>query len=369
MTQNLKETPATFDDLLDIRAGGEDLTQGGMPSWIEKLADTERWHLKADALRELFVQTLGVEPPIACPLAPEVLSEEDCGSYVKRRVCYAVEPDERISAWLLIPKHCQGKRPAVLCLHPTTPLGKEQTIGNDTTENGQDRAYALHLVQRGYVTLAYDLMSAGERCFPGHRAFETAPFYVKHPKWSARGKDLWDARRAVDFLQTLAEVDPDRIGSIGHSQGGGITIQAMSLDERIKVGVSSCGYWPFRLSKNPFNAARTGWWVGQPQLRPYCWTGKPFPVDLHEYLAMTAPRAIMMIAALNDCGYGLDDVETTHPAFTDLALNVDSVYALLGAKGNFQSVLHTQGHGFLAEQRVAAYAFLDTHLNPESRTQ
>ena len=361
---NSNKITVSFDDLLDIRTGGADLTMGGLPSWVEKLADAERWHIKANALRELFAQTLGVEPPIACPLAPEVISEEDCGSYVKRRVSYAVEPDERVAAWLLIPKPCQRKHPAVLCIHPTTPLGKEQTIGNDTTEKGQDRAYALHLVQRGFVTLAYDLMSAGERCFPGHPAFETSPFYVKHPTWSARGKDLWDTRRAVDFLQTVAEVDSERIGSIGHSQGGGITIHAMSMDERIKVGVSSCGYWPARLAKNPFNAARTGWWVGRPLLRPYCWTGKPFPVDLHEHLAMIAPRPILAITALNDGGYGLDEVETVRPAFENLDMNVSSVYTMLGAESNFESLLHTHGHGFLGEQRAAAYTFLDTHLKP-----
>ncbi len=291
-----------------------------------------------------------------------VHDETDCGSYLKRRVSYAVEPDERVNAWLLLPKPCPAKCPAVLCIHPTTPLGKEQTIGNEATAAGHDRAYALHLVERGYVTLAYDLMSAGERCFPGCQAFDTGPFYARHPRWSARGKDLWDARRAVDFLQTVPEVDPDRLGSIGHSQGGGITIHAMGLDERIKVGVSSCGCWPIRLAQNPFNHARTGWWVGRPALRPYCWTGKPFPVDLHEHLAMIAPRPIMAITALNDCGYNFADVESLRPAFADLAHNVGAVYALLGAEDRFQSVLHTRGHSFLREQRDAAYAFLDTHL-------
>ncbi len=361
---NATKIPVIFDDLLDIRTGGEDMTLGYPATWIEKLTDGERWQIKANALREIFLQTLGVEPPIACPLAPENLSEEDCGSYLKRRVSYAVEPDERIFAWVLIPKSRQGKCPAVICIHPTTPLGKEQTIGSEASEKGQDRAYALHLVQRGYVTLAYDLMSAGERCFDGHTAFDTSPFYVKHPRWSARGKDLWDMARAVDFLQTVAEVDAERIGSIGHSQGGGLTIHAMALDERIKVGVSSCGLWPARISKNPFNHATTrpDWWVGQPLLRPYCWTGKPFPIDLHEYLALAAPRPLMMITALNDCGYGLDEMEITQAAFVDLAKNVSSVYTILGEDGNFQSLLHTHGHSFLDEQRTAAYAFLDTHL-------
>ena len=351
-----------FDDLLDIRKGGENLTTGSGSSYIDKITTIEEWEIKAKALREIFIQTLGQTPEISCSLSPEVIEEVDCGDYVKRKVKYSLEPGERISAYVLIPKRLNGKAPAVLCIHPTTPLGKEQAIGNDNTAEGQDRAYALHLVNCGYITLAYDLLSAGERCYEGLRAFDTAPFYEKYPKWSVRGKDLWDVSRAIDFLQTMAEVDTERIGSIGHSQGGGITIDTIAVDDRIKAGVSNCGTWPMRLSKNPFNHARTGWWVGRPFLRPYCYTGKPFPIDMHECLALAAPRAIMNISALNDCMYTLEEENISRPAFSNLAENVAKVFSLLNAEDNFKNVLHTSGHTFLQEQREIAYSFLDEKL-------
>jgi len=355
-----------FVDLLNIRKGGENLTMGSGPSRIEQITTVEEWEIKAKALREIFLQTLGVPPQVSCPLSPEVIDEVDCGDYTKRKVEYFLEPDEKISAYVLIPKNLRGKAPAVLCIHPTTPLGKEQAIGNDNTERGQERAYALHLVKRGYVTLAFDLLSAGERCYEGLRAFDTTPFYEKYPKWSVRGKDLWDVSRAIDFLQTVDEVDSERIGSIGHSQGGGITIHAMALDSRIKAGVSNCGTWPVRLSKNPFNHARTGWWVGRPFLRPYCYTGKSFPIDMHECLALAAPRAIMNISALNDCMYALEEENITRPAFDNLAENVSKVFSLLNAEDNFKNVLHTNGHSFLQEQRKVAYAFLAEKMNIEN---
>lgn len=350
----------TFDDLLDIRKGGENLTLGGGPSRIEKIATVEEWKIKAGALREIFLQTLGYTPDISCPLSPEVIDEVDCGEHTRRRVAYWVEPDERVTAYVLIPRSRQGRTPAVLSIHGTTPLGKEQGIGDDPA--GQSCAHALHLVRRGYITLAYDLLSAGERTYKGLRAFDTAPFYEKHPGWSVRGKDVWDVSRAVDLLQTLEEVDPERIGSIGHSQGGGITLHAMALDQRIKAGVSNCGDWPSRLSKNPFNHCRTGWWVGRPFLRPYGHAGKPFPIDLHEYLALIAPRAILNIVALNDWSYTMEEEPITRPALDHLAETVSAVFSLLGAEGNFQQILHTRGHCFLEEQREVAYTFLDENL-------
>jgi len=351
-----------FDDILEIRKGDDRLTMGSYPSHIEQINTAEEWEIKAEALREIFLQILGEMPDISCPLSPEVVGEKDCGDHIRRSVRYSVEPDERITAYVLIPKNAKGRLPAVLCIHPTTPYGKEQPIGEDKREGGQDRAYALELVRRGYVTISYDLMSAGERCFPGREHFDTAPFYEKHPGWSARGKDIWDAGRAVDLLATMKEVDPERIGSIGHSQGGGITIHAMSLDKRIKAGVSNCGLCPGRISKNPFNQARTGWWVGRPRLRPYCWTGKMFPVDIHEHLAMIAPRSIMVISALNDFGYTLEEKDFMEGAMKNISENVSKVFSLLNTEDRFKMVLHTEGHSFLKKYREIAYDFLDEKL-------
>ena len=351
-----------FDDLLKIRKGDERLTTGMTVSTIGEITTAEEWLTKADALREIFLSTLGRRPEVSCDLDCETVSEEDCGDHVRRTVQYSLEPDERISAYVLIPKGLKDRAPGVLCIHPTTPLGKEQTIGNDNTATGRDRAYALHLVRRGYVTVAYDLMSAGTRCYPGCKHFDTGPFYEKYPEWSARGKDLWDAARAVDLLRTMDEVAPEKIGSIGHSQGGGITIHAMAVDERIKAGVSSCGHWPHRLSKNPFNNCRTEWWVGRPLLRPYCRAGKPLPIDMHELLGLAAPRAVMNITALNDCKYGPEEESFTRPAFENLDRNVEKVFALLGSAASFRNIIHMKGHGFGKSEREAAYMFLDEQL-------
>ena len=57
-----------------------------------------------------------------CPLDLRVEQETDCGSYVRRSITYAAEPDSRVPAYLLIPKEAlraKKKWPAVLALHPT----------------------------------------------------------------------------------------------------------------------------------------------------------------------------------------------------------------------------------------------------------
>lgn len=355
----------TFDDLLDIRSGDHELfLSGGGEGIVAPAVTIDAWNQKSAALKELFFQTLGTTPEgIETPLNPEIVSEERCDGYIRRKVTYNVEVDERIDAYLLLPEHSKGtKIPAVLCLTPTTDIGKEQTIGNGTTENDVDRSYALHLVKQGYAALTFDWDAAGTRQYPGLEPFDTAPFYDKHPNWSAVGKNVWDIRKAIDYLTSLGEVDSSRIASIGHSQGGGGTIYAMAMDDRIKVGVSSCGGFPMRMEKNPFNNARNRWWVGRPALRPYCLTGKSFPADVHELLAMCAPRPFLYIAALNDCSFTLEEKESTRATLKNMEDNVEKVYVLHNAAENFESILHCEGHSFKKEQRDAAYAFLKKYL-------
>lgn len=352
-----------FSDLLLIRKGGPDLTMGSGPSHLEPVSSAGEWNAKREALQELYRLTLGLQPYHDVAPCVETVSEKDCGDHILRKLSYFTGPDERINAYMMIPKGMKGKVPGVLCIHPTTPFGKEQPIGNDPSANGQDRAYALHLARQGFATFAFDLVSVGERKYEGLECFDTAPFYLKHPKWSVRGKDLWDVSQALNVMASMPEIDADRLGSIGHSQGGGITIHAMAMESRIKAGVSSCGEWPYRISKNPFNAARTAWWVGRPALRPFCLTGKEFPVQMQELMAMAAPRAIMNISALNDCQYSLEEQAVPRQAFEEMTRCVKEVYRLNGVEDRFECVLHLNGHGFIEEQRKPAYAFLKRQLS------
>ena len=104
MGREMDVKPVTFDDLLEIRKGGEDLTMGGGESRIEGIQTAEEWNRKADALLEILHQTLGQPPDNSAPLLPEVLEEVDCGDYFRRTVAYDVGPGERIRAYVLVPR-------------------------------------------------------------------------------------------------------------------------------------------------------------------------------------------------------------------------------------------------------------------------
>jgi hypothetical protein len=358
-----------FGDLCVMRKGSSGMTAGEGVTTIQRISTPDEWSRKRQAIEDIFWMTLG--SPVAkvdCDLALRVEKETEHETHLERRVSYLLAPGERVGSLLLVPKGQRKRSAAVLTIHPTTADGKEQTVGRGEKVNGvltpaaARRAYGLELVKRGYVTFSPDLLGAGERMYPGRRHFDNQPFIDAHPTWSGTGKDLWDLKRALDVLTRQPEVDAQRIASLGHSQGAGLTCLLAAVDQRIKVAVSNCGVWPTRISKNPFNAARTEWYTARPSMRAFCWAGKPFPVDAHEMMALIAPRPYLNISALNDVGFSAEEEGFTRAAWSNLETNVKRIYALHGKAEHFGNVVHLKGHDFHDDMREISYAFLDRHL-------
>ena len=124
------------------------------------------------------------------------------------------------------------KYPAVLALQPTNELGNP--VATPFKEGNRNRYYGLELVSRGYIVLAPDDLTSGERVYPDQKPFYSAPFYEKYPDWTIMAKTLCDHMQALDLLSQLDGVAADRIGAIGVSFGGYNSFFLSSVDSRIK---------------------------------------------------------------------------------------------------------------------------------------
>ncbi len=331
-----------------------DLLQLQTPDGVEEITTAEGWARRREKIVAAFTSIIG-EPPLdePPPLDPRVEGEHDAGTHVRYRVTYAVDGDERVPAWLLVPKGLRQAVPAVLCPHQTTKLGKDEPAG---LSGDAKYPYARDLVERGYVTLAPDHLAAGERRTPGLTDFDTAALYARYPQWSAVGKTIWDLRRGLDFLCTRPEVDPDRLGMIGHSLGGHSTLFTAGADDRVKCAVSSCGLTTFAGDAGRMVWARDHWYQYMPRLRPLFLGGQPAPFDFHHLTALIAPRPFLNLSALNDECFASTD------ALAELTLRVNRVYRVLGAEEAFACYLHGSHHSFRDEARSLAYSWLDRWL-------
>ena len=283
-------------------------------------------------------------PDRKVPLDVRVTKEEPLDGHVRKTLSYAAEKGDRVPAYLLVPTGFTGKRPAVLCLHPTTAIGKGQPVGLDKEKN---KHIALELVKRGYVCLAPDYPSFGDYKYD----------FAKSDYPSGTMKAIWNNMRGVDLLQSLPEVDGTRIGAIGHSLGGHNSMFTAAFDDRIKVVVSSCGFCSFATY---YGGNLTGWTSARymPRIATvYGKDPKKMPFDFSDVVTAFAPRAFLAVAPVRDHNFAVDGVR-------DVIRAARPAYEKLNAADELQARYPDAAHEFPPAERQAAYEFMGRRLKP-----
>ncbi|MEQ8633877.1 dienelactone hydrolase family protein [Gimesia maris] len=306
------------------KQAAQSVSESAATSWPERRKEIERKWL--DLLGDF-----PTEVPELRPEMKQVAREEGITRY---HVSFQTEPDDRVTAWLLVPDEARKRRtPAIICIHSTTfGAGKDSTIGL-AGRRPQDPprdpkigvASGLELARHGFVTLNIDLLTDGERIKPGERVMDTRGFYLKHPEWSIVGKNTWDIMRSVDFLQTLDFVDGKQIGAIGWSLGGHTALFAAAFEPRITATISNGGVLDWHRHVAAWSRKPSSWqpWKeGDPpskseelkrrfgfypnsgpyiyikKFRPYIEDqSKPIPVDFDSLMMMVAPRPLLIISS------------------------------------------------------------------------
>lgn len=282
-------------------------------------------------------------PERPTPLDVQVVEESRADGLVRRKLSYRTDrEDQRVTAWLLMPVGAR-RLPAVLCLHQTAAEGKDHPIG---LAGRPTLHYALELAKRGFVTLSPDYPSFGER-----QVDFAADAYD-----SGSMQAIYDNIRAIDLLQSLPEVDPRRIGAIGHSLGGHNTLFTAAMDERIAAAASSCGFTRF---DKYMGGDLTGWTSERYMPRIAVRYGKSpeqMPFDFPEVLAAIAPRAVFINAPMRDDNFAVVGVRESVAAAAP-------IFGLLEAPERLQVVYPDAGHDFPDDVREQAYQFLAKSLS------
>jgi dienelactone hydrolase len=304
--------------------------------------------------RARLLGMLGDTPAAPPPLAPERVEQVDLGDVVREKVTYAVEAGERVPAYVFIPKGT-GPFPAVLCHHQhggEFHVGKDGPAGLGSTP---DQHYAVELARRGYVTIVADALAFGERQDPTgklkkgeYERFE-ALHRITEGK-SLQGKYVWDARRALDYLETRTEVDGARIGMIGHSLGGQETLFTTAIDTRIRAAVSSCGFGSLRVLARDHILHNFALFV----------PGLAAAGDYGAVLALVAPRPFLVAARSEDPIFPMEGIEET-------VAGGRAAYAAAGVPDHLGTFYEPGPHQFSPAMREAAYAWLDRWLKAPRR--
>ena len=262
--------------------------------------------------------------------------------YIRRKITYEAKKDDPVSAYLLLPD-APGPRPAVLALHPTGALGKGIPAGLSDRPN---RQYGEELAQRGYVVLMPDYPYMGDD--------QLDPYDLGYISGTMKG--VYNHLRGVDLLESLPEVDKDRIGAIGHSLGGHNALFLAVFEPRVRAVVTSCGFNSFAKYKG---GDLTGWSSEKYMPRVasrYAKLPARMPFDFTEILGAIAPRPVFISAPTGDDNFEVSGVK-------DCVRAARPIYERVFEAGDRLVTTHPAcGHDFPLEIREQAYRFLDRWL-------
>jgi cephalosporin-C deacetylase-like acetyl esterase len=209
-------------------------------TWSGIRTEQDLLRIQRELERHLLAM-LGGLPSERTPLHPRITGQIQMNGFHIEKLIYESLPGVYVSALVYIPEDGAKSHPAVL-----VPVGH--------AANGKDHYQALcqRLVQRGYVVICWDAVGQGERSQFWDEKAARSRYNLICAEHAVVGNlaflantnlarwEIWDGMRALDYLLTRPEVDPQRINITGTSGGGFQAAHIAALDSRIKVAVPSC---------------------------------------------------------------------------------------------------------------------------------
>ena len=332
-------------------------------------ATADEWQTRAERVRRQILVSQGLWPlPKPTPLNPVIHGKVERDGYTVERVYFESLPGFFVTGSLYRPtKPASGKRPGVLCPHGHWNNGrfydvgaegikKEMTDGAEKyAEGGRSplQARCMQLARMGCVVFHYDMIGYADS---KQLSFELAHRFAKQrpemntlENWglystqaesnlqSIMGLQTLNSIRSLDFLLTLPDVDPARIGVTGASGGGTQTMLLGAIDPRPVVA------YPAVMVSTAMQGGCT------------CENCSLLRVDTGniEFSAMFAPKPQGMSAA-NDW---TKEMETK--GFPE----IKKLYSLLGAADNVMlKATINFGHNYNYVNRAAMYSWFNKHL-------
>ena len=307
------ELPPDFDgmpsipflpDPLILDEGRSNVPVKNMDEWKQKRA----W--MKDQL-EYYVT--GTYPPKPENLEVKTLSETKNGKTTLRMVELSFGPEHKakLTIEMMIPPG-EGPFPVFLT-------------------QWNHREWAMVAVRRGYIGCVY----AGADAKDDTEAY--SEIWAGEYDFTRLMRRAFGAYRAIDYLFTLPYVDKEKIGVTGHSRNGKLSLMAAAFDERITACIPSSGGTgaeiPWRFNSINYDvediallSTAVPAWL-HPRLRFFIGREHKLPVDQNSFMALIAPRGLMLSTGINEGASNPWGIEQAYHA-------TQKVYKFLGAENN-----------------------------------
>jgi len=288
---------------------------------------------------------LGKLPPRDRKVSAQRVSTEDRGAYTLEKLVLDLNGEEPAPAWFASPKGASGRLPTVLFNHSH---GGGYQIGKTEFLEGREYMgkppYAEFLTSLGLNALCFDAWIFGER------ATRTELDFFKEKLWQGRvlwGMMVYDSLKAVDYLTTRADVDSQRLATVGMSMGSSAAQWAGALDPRLKVVVDICCLTDWHTLVEVGGLKHHGIYYYVPDLLDHFTTA--------QMNALIAPRAHLSLA-------GNQDQLTPLAGLDKIERELKDVYARAGHPENWRLLRYDVGPLETPEMREQIRQWLVANL-------
>lgn len=307
--------------------------------------DAESWGVESRRRREQLAEMLGLRPePPRTDLRAVVTGVWERDGVRVEKLHFQSRPGLYVTANLYLPAQPgPGRLPTVLYV-----CGHAKMVENGISL-GNKTGYLHHGVwfaRNGYACLMVDTLQLGEIQGVHHGTFSEGRWWWYARGYTPAGVEAWNSIRALDYLCSRPEVDPERLGITGRSGGGAYSWWVAALDERVKVAVPVAGIVSLR--GHVVDGCVEGHCDCMYAVNTYRW-------DFDRVASLVAPRALLLSNTDKDPIFPVDGVYATYRGTRE-------VYERLGAGPALGLNIEEGPHKDIEPLRTAAFHWIDRHL-------
>jgi cephalosporin-C deacetylase-like acetyl esterase len=304
-----------------------------------EIASSESWETVREKRLEETRDMLGLFPwPERSPLNPTVRGKLDQPDYTVENLAFESLPRLYVTGNLYVPKKRSGKVPAVVyvCGHAYSPYGNKAKY----------QRHGISLAKNGYVALILDSIQVAETFALHHGVSHQEMYHWYSRAYTPAGVEVWNAIRAMDYLESRSEVDPDRFGMTGRSGGAAMTWFTAAIDPRVKVAIPVMGISTYAAN------------VAEDTQKLHCDCMFTINFCRHDMLhqgALIAPRPLLM-------AHGRQDKLFPVAGYQEFERKVGALYQSYGAGEKFKNIEVDTAHQDSDYLREQAIRWFDRYL-------
>ena len=269
--------------------------------------------------------------------------------YKIEKILFESRPGCLVTGHLYIPNNLKAPAPGVI-----------GSCGHSANGKLSDayQAFCQRLVHNGFVCFIFDPFNQGERdqyytlkdretvrsCTHAHNMMGKQLELID--EWFGAWR-AWDGIRALDYLLTRPEVDPNHVGLTGNSGGGTMTAWIWAVEKRFTMAAPSCFITTFLANlENELPADSEQYPPG------VIGAG----LEMADFLIARAPAPTMLLGQT----YDFFDRRGLKEAYSE----IQRFYNILGAPTkNTDLFIGPQGHGYSWHNQEAMVGFFASHTH------